>query len=279
MLSWLLGYNTNELEVAAQNFKIWEEWQKTALLPSHYIDHYLYKYIPTKPGYKNMYIKYCFGCFENLIYLPENYHINKYLILLIDIYDKNKGYIRSLKGDPVGISLVRKAIKTNNMDELYLHDFKMYAYDYSTIHAHTVAYFSLSTLLLFLISNYLHYNSYQSEAFPHIDQELCKTAYFAKSFGDITYINPINKSLSIDIKQVKNTDKISNKTFNSWPSITTASVPNKCEHCERTTENHWGKFKSCLDCHLYVICNICGGEKYSIGADNMPKCILHKNDV
>jgi hypothetical protein len=267
---------SSDLELALENFKAWEEWQKKQL-PSHFMDCQLQQYVPTKPGFKNLYAKYCFGTFDNLIYLPEHCEPIRYLTLLLSIYDQCKGYARFIvKGDPTGIALLRKVIKTNNLDFLYEHEFKIYAYDYTVLHAHTVAYHSLSTLILFLVSNYMHFKSYKSDIFPHIDYDLCKQAYQNKVFGDIAYVQTHKSTSAIKIKA--KTDLVANKTCNSWPNNAVISQL-KCEHCERICENYWGQHKHCLDCHLYKVCSVCGGSSFSIGKDNYPRCVLHQNSV
>lgn len=275
MYSLIHYYLSTDLELALENFKVWQEWQNKQPT-SHYIDCSLQSAIPTKPGFKNLYVKYCFGCFENLIYLPEHCEPIRYFALLLSVYDQCKGYGRSLKGDPHGITLLRKVIKTQNLDFLYEHDFKIYAYQYTTLHAHTVAHFSLSTLFLFLVSHYMHFKSYNSNIFPHIDYDLCKNAYNVKSFGDISFVQ--NKSTAIKIKSKE--DLVYKQTCHSWPGINnTAPVQQKCEHCERVCENYWGNHKHCLDCHLYKVCRVCGGELFCIGKDNYPRCVLHQNMI
>jgi hypothetical protein len=272
----MTSYFKSDIDSALENFKSWEEWQNKQL-PSHYIDCQLQSYIPNKPGFKNLYTKYCFGCFENLIYLPEYCDAIRYLTLLISVYDQCKGYVRTFKGDTAGITLIRKVIKNNNLDVLYEHDFNIYDYNYTKLHANTVAYHSLSTLILFFVSNYMHFKSYNANIFPHIDQDLCKNTYNAKIYGDISYVQSSKKSEAIKIKSKE--DILTNKPCHSWPGINYNVLPSKCDHCSRVCENYWGKNKHCLDCHLYKVCVICGGELFSIGKDNYPRCVLHQNSV
>lgn len=276
MYSYITNYFKSDLETASDNFKFWLEWQSHQLA-SHFIDCPLQNVIPIKPGYKNLYTKYCFGCFDNLIYLPEHCDAIRYLILLLSVYDQCKGYLRTVKGDPVGITLIRKVIKNNNLDFLYEHDFKLYDYNYTKLHANTVCYHSLSTLILFLVSNYMHFKSYNSDIFPHIDIDLCKNAYNNKIYGDIAFIHNHKKS---DAIKIKSKDDIinNNKPCHSWPGVNNV-LPNKCEHCNRVCENFWGKSKHCLDCHLYKVCIVCGGELFCIGKDNYPRCVLHQNSI
>lgn len=260
------------------NFDAWLKWQQSQST-LHFIDSNLSSYIHFKPGYKNIYIRYCFGDFENIYILPENCQTElTYITLLLSTYDKCKGYGRTIKGDTNGIYLLREVIKSKNLDELYYHDFKQYFYDYGKIHAHTVAYFSLSTLIMFFLSNYMHYKSYNSDNFPHIDMALCKNVYNKKVYGDITYVvshKDIVKSNNIDIKPKDIVKDV--KPFNSWPMNNVTIDTTKCSNCKRACDKTWGKLKVCLDCHLYQVCFICGGQKIIIHDDNYPRCILHKN--
>ena len=273
MLKWMGSYFNTEMETATQNFLAWEEWQQKQS-KTHYIESYLSPYIPPKPGYKNLYFRYCFGDFENLIYMPETCNEGNYFNLLINTYDKCKGYLRSLKGDHLGMSLLRKAVADKNCDELYNHNFHIYNYNYTSIHAHTVAQFSLSTLIMLLVSNYMHAKSYNSDHFPHIDIDLCKNAYNTKVFGDITYVNTtVVRGSAMNIKK---SDAIGTRHCNSWPGPV-HHLPNKCTNCSRICENFWGNNKHCLDCHLYKVCFICGGQLFAIGKDNYPRCMIHQN--
>jgi hypothetical protein len=274
MITWIGNYFNTELEIAIKNFDSWEEWQKSQL-KIHYIESNLSSYIYQKPGYKNPYIKYCFGDFENIYYMPENINEITYFTLLLTTYDRCKGYLRSFKGDLTGINLLRKVVKDKNSDELYNHDFKIYDYNYTIIHAHTVSYFSLSTLIMYLVSNYMHFKSYNSDHFPHIDLELCKIAYNTKIYGDIIYVNSnkeLPKSNIISIK-AKETNV---RPCNSWHGKQVSTI-NKCTNCNRVCDSYWSKHKLCLNCHLYEVCSICAGQKFSVGADNYPKCCIHQN--
>lgn len=275
MLSWIGNYFNTELEIAIQNFKLWESWQQKQS-KTHYVESYLGSYIPSKPGYKNMYIRYCFGDFENLIYMPESCNEFTYFALLLSMYDKSKGYLRTVvKGDCTGISLLRKVVHMKNTDELYNHDFTIYSYEYDKIHGHTVAHHSLSTLLMLFVSNYMHFKSYNSDHFPHIDNDVCKNAYNNKNFGDITYVKPVKPLIRGSSIPIKKSDVVT-RNGNSWPGpINTLS--NKCLNCTRICDSFWGKNNHCLDCHLYKVCFVCGGQLFTIGNDRLPRCCLHQN--
>lgn len=274
MITWIGNYFNTELEIAIKNFDSWEEWQKSQL-KIHYIESNLSSYIYQKPGYKNPYIKYCFGDFENIYYMPENINEITYFTLLLTTYDRCKGYLRSFKGDLTGINLLRKVVKDKNSDELYNHDFKIYDYNYTIIHAHTVSYFSLSTLIMYLVSNYMHFKSYNSDHFPHIDLELCKIAYNTKIYGDIIYVNSNKELPKSNIISIK-TKETNVRPCNSWHGKQVSTI-NKCINCNRVCDSYWSKHKLCLNCHLYEVCSVCAGQKFSVGADQYPKCVLHQN--
>ena len=276
MFNWIGNYFSSENTIKI--FESWIEWQK--IQPkSHYVESTLSTYITPKPGHKNPYIKYCFGDFENIYYMPEHINEMAYFTLLLNTYDRCKGYLRSIvKGDLTGIDLLRRVIKAKNSDELYNHDFTIYDYNCSILHGHTIAYHSLSTLIMYLVSNYMHYKSYNSDHFPHIDIELCKTAYFNKIFGDVMFISSnkdLPKSNTIIIKKEIKNDIT--RTCNSWHGQHINSSVNKCSHCKRVCDSYWSKHKLCLNCHLYEVCSVCAGEKFSVGVDGYPLCIIHKN--
>ncbi len=273
MLSWVSSYFTSELEMAIQNYELWSDWQKKQT-KSHYIESYLTSYIPLKSGYKNMYFRYCFGDFENLIYMPETCNDLTYFTLLLSTYDSCKGYLRSIKGDSAGISLLRKVVYCKNCDALYDHHFNIYSYPYDRIHAHTVSQFSLSTLLMLFVSNYMHFKSYNSDHFPHIEVDLCKGAYNNKVFGEITYVNT-TKTIRAPIP-IKKTDASVVRNCNSWPEPR-HSITNKCSNCTRIADSLWGNHNHCLDCHLYKVCFICGGQMFTVGRDKLPRCQIHQN--
>ncbi|HSW76425.1 MAG TPA: hypothetical protein VLG50_05245 [Candidatus Saccharimonadales bacterium] len=283
MLSWIGNYFNTEVVIAQQNFKMWQEWQNKQD-SQHYLTSISSLYINQKANRKNIYHCYCFGDFENLIYTPEQCNEIDYISMLIHVYDNSKGYLRSVKGDIVGIKMLRTILVDQNMDPLYHFDFAPYMYPYDQIHAHTVAYFSLSTIILFLVSNYMHIKSYNADQFPSININLCKNAFTTKVFGDISYTVSRNnipivqkQSANIDIESVKNKDAV--RVCHSWPGANHAAPINRCTNCKAVCENYWGTHKHCLNCHLYKVCFICGSDAvFSVSnRDNFLRCRLHIN--
>jgi hypothetical protein len=105
---------------------------------------------------------------------------------------------------------------------------------------------------------------------------LCKNTYHKKIFGEISYVNSnkdLPKSNTINIKQ----KEALSRTTNSWHGQQLSNNINKCTNCTRVCDGLWGAHKVCLNCHLYVVCSICSGEKFTVGADSYPRCVLHQN--
>lgn len=277
MINWVVNYynKSADVDTAQQTFAYWLEWQEKQT-SAHFVDCALASYIPIKSGLNTIYMKYCFGLYSNLIYMPEHCEIFAYINSLITIYDACKGYVRTLKGDPIGIVLMRKVITDRKVDALYVHDFQCYNYNYKVLHGHTVGYHSLSTLFMFFLSNYMYYYSSCNDYFPYIDIDACKDVYNNKHFGDICYINQVKKTTSsINIKLPEKKEK--SIAYNSWPSVMNNANTSKCESCERVCENFWGKKRHCLDCHLYKVCKECGGQVFTKDKSGYPVCVIHMN--
>lgn len=102
--------------------------------------------------------------------------------------------------------------------------------------------------------------------FPNITLGICTKAYTNKIFGDYTVIT---KSNPITINQPPPSTPVSS----SWPSSYGIL---RCEKCHRITENIWGPWRVCIDCHLKRICSECGQPAVIIGVDNYPKCCEHQ---
>jgi hypothetical protein len=259
-------------------WKSWEEWQnkqdKKHFEKSELFQYYLscrpYYQIPKNSFITDLnnskYYSYCFGDFVGLIVNPDGCNAIKYISLLLDVYDVCKGFTRRVKGDPEGITLLREVITKNNLAILDKHNFTQYLYPYTNIHAHTVTQFSLSTFLLRILLHYMSFikiNIYDSS----ISLSLCKKTYDNKYFGN--NFNNVSNNIHIINKNTKNSDT---RSF-SWPRDTSGSL--RCRSCCRITENTWGDFDACLDCHLRRICSVCG-QKAIIIIDDLPKCYNHQ---
>jgi hypothetical protein len=294
MLSWLWNNSKSEDE-----WVIWEEWQR-AQPPVHYEKSAIYEYfiaydpqfIPPANNYgagaNSNYYWYCFGQFTPFIATPYNGggDLVGYVYVLLNLYDVCKGVSRRITGDPVGISLLRKVAKNRTLSFLHEHDFSQYDYDYTRLHAHTVVQYSLSTLIMRFVANYIAALACNKIVFP-IQSNKCKQAYNGYIFGDhrkvsdSTTVN-MNKNFpikndAITIQNNNNNNKPNHSEHRnfSWPNDKTNL--SKCSVCKRVCENLWGKFNICLDCHVTRVCSRCGGHAIIIAPDGLPKCVLHQN--
>lgn len=191
----LLTWSNSSVE---DEFNTWKLWQNSQPL-SHYdkcdiFTYYLSKrqqfQIPknTRVMKENgIYYKYCFGDFSCLI---VNTNINnnvedivKYISLLLDIYDTCKGYSRMITKDPNGINLLRDIIQDKSLNPLKSFDFKDILYPFHEIHAHTVAQYSLSTLIMRIVLDYI--SQIFREFHYDIEVSVCKRIFDNRTFGQI----------------------------------------------------------------------------------------------
>jgi hypothetical protein len=268
----------------------WEDWQKQQP-SSHYeksdIFQYYLSYRPNfqPPRYSDMsvmadnkYYVYCFGDFASLLVTPRGgNNIVDYLTILLDVYDVCKGFTRRLSGDPASISVLREVISGRTTAPLQRYDFSPHIYSYNTIHGHTVAQYSLSTLLMRMLSHYMKHAKNDKKFFD-IRLELCKESYENCLFGIPIVQTKVSQPVNIQQKNKITTVNLStmdhrNKSF-SWPKNQVICL--RCKICSRVTENIWGNFDVCLDCHLKRICSECSGKAIIISSDGLPKCSLHQ---
>lgn len=258
----------------------WELWQRSQP-PIHFEKSDVFQYyISCRPqfrapkfaannGPKSIYYIYCFGDFATLLVNPSlGDDVTSYCTLLLDLYDTCKGISRRITGDPNGISVLREVVRKKSIIPLHAHDFTQYTYDYEIIHAHTVAQYSLSTLLMRMIANYMH-NISSHGNYPTITAVKCEKAYHEYSFGDRASVPISTTPISIPTKVI-----IEEGRGSSWPRD--ASTCSRCQICNRVSENLWGTFNACLDCHMKRICSSCSLTAVVIGSDNLPKCKLHQ---
>jgi len=270
-----------------KEWETWIEWQGKQP-PSHYeksdIFHYFLKYHPdfTPPVGSAMsdrcsrFYQYCFGDFAVMVVNPNpGSNAVEYFSLLLDVYDTCKGYTRRIiTGDPAGITSLRQVIQLKSMAPLFKQKFDDYGYDYGRIHAHTVSQYSLSTLIMRLVSNYMSH--IQTRAYyPYIDINVCEKAYESCIFGEPKRFPITTPSSSvIPIRQPYKPVEEESRAC-SWPRD--PSTCPRCRKCRRITENLYGNFNSCLDCHMKRICSTCGDVAIIIGSDNLPKCYIHQS--
>lgn len=285
-------------------WKAWEDWQKRQPL-SHYEKSDIYNhYINSRPlftipdqscvtSFDKIYYEYCFGEFTAFILSPKSQgqNIMNYFKLLLDLYDTCKGFSRRLTGDPNSIAILRESVKENNLTILNNHNYSPYEYDYTILHAHTVAQYSLSTLIMRLVSHGLRVISMRT-SFPEICVNKCKYAYSLRIFGtpkdesvdhiarnnhNQNYNNNRNIiSAPIDINNNNNNNKNEPCGY-SWPIDPNMEL--KCKQCGRITERRYGKHDSCLDCYSRRVCTVCGSKAIVMIKcfnQSYPRCELHR---
>lgn len=275
MISSWFRFSTNYVEEEQNSWHTWqlkqpEEHYKTSSIYSYYKSQRTH-FSTNKTFFKEPVYRYCFGDFCYLIVNPKDneWHIMIYLQSILDVYDVCKGITRRITGDPNYITMLRDVIKHNNYHILRKHNFMPYIYDYESIHAHTVAQYSLSTLLMFILSHYLsQHDAFIGINYPSIQFKTCQKAYLESNFG--TTVKP---TLPLDIGTPKQKQK-DIKWF-SWPEDKSSCI--KCKCCGRVTEREWGDFSSCLDCHIHKVCHICGDKSVAIICNDqqLPKCLFH----
>lgn len=282
-LSNLIAWTTTSTSTQDE-WNTWEVWQR-GQPNNHYEKSDIFQYyLNYRPDFRipeysaidgphSKAYRYCFGDFTPLVINSSgNCDIVAYCNVLLDIYDVCKGITRRLKGDPTAITLMREIVMKRNLTSLHNRDFQKYCYDYGSIHAHTVAQYSLSTLLMRLLTNYLYF-ACNKTFFPHIEFDICEKAHNSKIFG--YRIEKVESSRSIPVSiPIANVIQNDEKTSSSWPRDPMSF--SRCHACKRVTENKYGQFNACIDCHLKRICSVCGTTPVVIITDdNLPKCKDH----
>src|SRR3989338_11298109 len=199
---------TSDMMSSEQEWATWLEWQQkqpsTHYEKSEVFQYYLYYNPDFQPPMGSVikercsgYYQYCFGEFATVVVNPEaGSNAIEYFSILLDIYDTCKGITRRLTGDPIGITLLRQVLRKKNLSPLFNHDFKQYAYDYAQLHAHTVCQYSLSTLIMRLVSNYMSQTNTR-EYYPFIMLDACQKAYETGVYGGMKKQLPSSTSIAI----------------------------------------------------------------------------------
>lgn len=139
----------------------WYEWQKTQPTIHFQRSEIFRKYanyndIPPI-NFTDDYI-YVLGDFRYFItfeYIRNESIFWEFIEILINLYDTCKGIRRSILGDSSFIIMLKNSFKSKNCKDIYNYDYKECDYDYQKIHVHTVAHFSLSTLIMRFVSQLL----------------------------------------------------------------------------------------------------------------------------
>lgn len=182
----------------------WYEWQKTQP-PIHFQRSEIFrKYancndIPAE-NFKEEYI-YVLGDFRYFItfeYIKNEEIFWEFIQILIGLYDTCKGIRRSLLGDPSFIITLKNSFKTRDFKDIYNYDYKECKYDYQKIHVHTVAHFSLSTLIMRYVSQLLCMRFGLNNKYPCINNLLFVDMYkkdcykyLRKTHAETSIINQI----------------------------------------------------------------------------------------
>lgn len=269
---------------STNDWNMWKDWQRRQM-PSHYERCDLFQYyLSQRPNFHpppevtfdkclSKYYVYCFGDFACLINTPIGpANVGEYFRLLLDIYDVCKGMTRIITGDPSGILVLREVVAKNTLIPLQAHDCVKYTYAYTELHAHTICQYSLSTLIMRLV---MHYMSKLTPKFSNysILDKLCQEAYDKCVFG--TPLSP-QVSATIDSSNTSSVVKVTEIINDKSHIVHDVSLYLRCTTCKRITEHIWGKFASCLDCHLKRICSTCAAVAIIISSDNLPKCKDHQ---
>lgn len=287
----------------------WIEWQRQQQ-PTHYEKSNVFQYyLSMRPIFRpplnscaglndsDKYYIYCFGDFASLLVnlkdpISDDYlnGIVEYIRLLLDVYDVCKGYLRRLKGEPNCITMLRTFTQNRSLFLLQDYDYSPFEYPYTSIHAHTVVQYSLSTLIMRFVTHYL--NHIFQDYYPRILLEYCQESYNNYIFGTIA-IPPKIQRQSKPIDNIQQSKTKNNIQVASCPNTTNTckildimskttvddikkpTEYSRCQTCTRITETTWGNFNACLDCHLKRICSICGSQATIISSDGLPKCTKH----
>lgn len=262
-----------ELVKSRSEQEAWKAWQDSQP-PSHFhhsatfqsfrAAHPEFQGLDTKSSHDDRdAIAYCFGDYQSFVpcgYIGSS-TCERLLKSLIDLYDSGKGLMRIYLGDPPIIAALRicQLEKSSILSNLTLRES---AYDYTFIHAHTAACYSLSTLVLLLAVNLVAMTNVHSRL-PQIDVRLCERCRREKVFGE-PYSGIVRRPLPIPGQ-----DRGSEGRYGSLPE----GLPgNFCSICDRATEKIYGRFRTCYDCYTCKICKVCGLTGTRLGTDRLPRC-------
>ena len=210
---------------------------------------------------------YAFGVFTPLLVAkplrPDQ--AMSFATSLLTVYDSNKGYSRMLTGDPPAIAHLRSCVADSNLAALRTYDYSPYAYDPSRVHAHTVAQFSLSSLLMRLLSHSLHCSG---AAVPSVPAAPLRDAYDRKEFCKV--LKNFSTASFWDPHAARPFIYAGN--CSRW----TVSAQFSCSRCARLSEALWGYYQLCLDCYKTKACYVCGDSLItSLNEDGFPRCSDH----
>lgn len=201
----------------------WIEWQKN----QNYFHYQNFNYIENyynenkilknfclninRENETNIYFSYCFGDFFPLVLL-SNEKIDRYefIKIILEIYDYCKGYTRTMIGDSNIMIKLRNCLNERDTRPIQEIDYEPFLYPYGTIHAHTVAYFSISTLLIRILINFMSYKDiYIIKKYP------CQIAYEEARYGCYRTIKTLNEFKKTKPKCITCFSEINHNDLNS----------------------------------------------------------------
>jgi len=253
MLSFFQNFTWSS-ECDWEGMKKWQNTQQSLHFEKSSILQY---YILTHPDFSTACsdapLKYCFGDFASLITNYQHLPLIKKLELLVDIYDTCKGYRRRCVGDPYHISNIRSAVENRSLLNIKIYSDCLYNYD--IIHAHTLACYSLSTLLIRLA---YHILSHSITKFPMINRLKCQKSYNSMIFITNETMPHISTLKLVTPTEIKN-----------LPAFV------GCKICGEEPNKIYGEISVCQKCYKNLICSVCSRPTDTIGNDNLPKCYYH----
>lgn len=138
----------------------WYEWQKTQPAVHFQRSDVFKKYasknnVPFDLIFKPE-VTYVLGDFK--YFVPFNFIKNEEIFwehvkILLDLYDCCKGIRRNVFGDSNYIILLKRSFHEKNISQLLKYDYNECNYNLEKLHCHTIAYFSLSTLVMRFVSH------------------------------------------------------------------------------------------------------------------------------
>lgn len=290
MFNTLLKYMSGD-ETPEQRYQTYMEWQSKQPAIHFHSSEIYDNFLINNPEFQSdtyhtknsdsINTSYCFGLFNNFVMTGNNRNnIFKLFGDLLSLYDLNKGTMRSLRGDPDAIIILRKSYVENTVEYFMEFDFEPYLYPYHQIHAHTMSQYSLHTLIMRLISHALNFIE-PSKNFNPVESWLCNKAWAQGVYGNPTLQSPYPRLSVYGIDHL--TRSISNilptmtsKGNLSLPTGTQPSRELKCSKCFHNATELWSDYDLCYHCFINNFCICCGDQASSKASDGYPRCYIHR---
>lgn len=245
----------------------WLEWQKKQNRVHFERSDVFKKYASDKSNEIPIHLKfrdditYVLGDFKYFIPFDHIRNDNifwDHIQVLINLYDCCKGVRRSIFGDSPFIIILRSCNNNKDISQLLKYNYDECRYDFETLHTHTVAYFSLSTLIM-RITCHLLYLKYGSDTplFPKIN-DLCFSDMYKQDCYGYNKENPINIHSFPHLKSSDSSKYLQRsnpmdipKTYKSAnyvrsePRFSLPNSYNECPGCKKPTSNN----KCCPECY------------------------------